>query len=73
MINDEYDIDEDSLDAFICKFDEEEPGRHPPVSVRRELLVEARNGCAICMIPLGSVCKLIYSQSKVMANVNMAP
>ena len=51
-INGEYDIDDESLDSFICGFDKEAPGRHPPVSVRRELLIEARFGCAICLVPI---------------------
>lgn len=47
-INEEYDIDEDKLDEFIKSFEAEEPGRHPPTAVCRELLVEARHRCAIC-------------------------
>lgn len=52
LISGEYDIDDISLDSFICRFDKEEPGRHPPVAVRRELLIEAHYGCAICSVPL---------------------
>jgi len=48
QINKQYDIDELDLDEFIDRFHQEEPGRHPPVKVRRELLVEARHSCAIC-------------------------
>ncbi len=48
FIGNEYDIDEESLDLFISRFHEEEPGRHPPVKVRRALLIEARHRCAIC-------------------------
>ena len=36
------------LDEFISAFEEEDPGRYPPVSIRRELLVEAKHSCAIC-------------------------
>lgn len=48
VINDDFDIDDVSLDEFITKFHEEEPGRHPPTAVRRTLLVEALHRCAIC-------------------------
>jgi len=44
----DYDIPEDCLDNFIAAFEREEPGRHPPVSVRRALLCEANHRCAIC-------------------------
>ena len=47
--NQEYDITEQDLDAFIAECELKQPGRHPPVSVRRELLVEARHRCAICL------------------------
>ena len=47
--NGEYDITDCDLDAFIAEFEQKEPGRHPPVSVRRQLLVEARHRCAICL------------------------
>ncbi len=43
-----YDIDEINLDAFIEAFHQEEPGRYPPIRVRRILLVEANHRCAIC-------------------------
>ena len=46
-----YDIDENDLDVFIAAFEDEEPGRHPPVGVRRTLLVEASHRCAICGDP----------------------
>lgn len=48
LISDEYDIDDAKLDEFIKAFDKEQPGRHPPTAVCRELLVEARHRCAIC-------------------------
>jgi hypothetical protein len=41
-------IDDARVDEFLRLLDAEEPGRHPPVSVRRELLVEAKHACAIC-------------------------
>jgi len=44
----DFDVDEADLDAFIREWDGVEPGRHPPVAVRRELLVEAGHRCAIC-------------------------
>ena len=44
----DYDITEESLDQFISRFHEEEPGKHPPVAVRRELLVESGHRCAVC-------------------------
>lgn len=43
-----YDIAQDDLDAFIAAFETEEPGRHPPVSVRRTLLIESGYKCSIC-------------------------
>ena len=46
------DVSERQLNAFIRKFEKEEPGRHPPVEVRRELLVEANHLCGICRKPL---------------------
>ena len=48
LVGNSYDIDEADLDKFIFEFEAEEPGRHPPVSVCRELLVEAKHSCAIC-------------------------
>ncbi|MBV9868748.1 MAG: HNH endonuclease [Abitibacteriaceae bacterium] len=48
LINEEYDIDQQELDNFIRCFDEEEPGRHPPTDICRDLLIEARHRCAIC-------------------------
>lgn len=41
-------IPEEALDAFIDQFENAEPGRHPPVHVRRSLLVEANHQCGIC-------------------------
>lgn len=43
-----YDVSEAKLNVFISRFEKEEPGRHPPVAVRRDLLVEARHKCAVC-------------------------
>jgi len=47
-IGDDYSIEEEQLDAYIAQFEAEQPGRHPPTAVRRELLVEAKHKCAIC-------------------------
>lgn len=41
-------IAESDLESFILEFENEEPGRHPPVSVRRTLLVESGHQCGIC-------------------------
>jgi hypothetical protein len=46
----DYDITEESLDQFIERFHGEQPGKHPPVAVRRELLVESGHRCAVCGI-----------------------
>ena len=46
----QYDITETALDEFIARFEAEQPGRHPPTSVRRTLLVETRHKCAICRL-----------------------
>jgi hypothetical protein len=48
QIGNDYDIAESDLDNFIDAFEKEEPGRHPPVSVLRELRIEADDRCAIC-------------------------
>ncbi len=48
VINGEHHISDAQLQKFIDAFEAEEPGRHPPVHVRRELLVEAGHLCAIC-------------------------
>lgn len=42
------DVSEDDLNAFIRCLEKSEPGRHPPVSVRRELLIDAGYKCSIC-------------------------
>lgn len=47
-IGDTYEIVEDHLDAFVAAFEREQPGRHPPVQVRRKLLVESGHRCTIC-------------------------
>jgi len=41
-------ISDDELDEFIKAFESEQPGRHPPVAVRRELRTEACHKCGIC-------------------------
>lgn len=43
-----YDISQQALDEFIGAFENEEPGRHPPVAVRRSLLIESGYKCAVC-------------------------
>ena len=47
----DYDISDDELDQFINQCEANEPGRHPPLSVRRSLLVEANHRCGICREP----------------------
>ena len=44
----DFDIKEEDVDSFLNFFESEEPGRNPPVAVRRKLLIEARFKCAIC-------------------------
>ncbi|MBX7174390.1 MAG: HNH endonuclease [Pyrinomonadaceae bacterium] len=48
LINKEIEVEESDLDEYINAFHNEEPGRHPPAAVRRELLVDANHLCAIC-------------------------
>lgn len=43
-----YDVSEDQLSAFLNELEAHEPGRHPPVAVRRALLIEAGFRCAAC-------------------------
>lgn len=43
-----YDVSEDQLSAFVDELEVHEPGRHPPVAVRRALLIEAGFRCAAC-------------------------
>jgi hypothetical protein len=44
----DYDIREEDVDALLAAFEKEDPGRNPPVAVRRELLVESGYQCSIC-------------------------
>lgn len=44
------DVTETDLDAFIRYFENDEPGRHPPVAIRRDLLIEAGYRCAVCRL-----------------------
>jgi hypothetical protein len=44
----DYDITEEAVDTLLAAFEKEEPSRHPPVSVRRALLIESRYKCAVC-------------------------
>lgn len=43
-----WELSDDQLQVFVGAFEAEEPGRHPPIRVRRELRTEARHQCAIC-------------------------
>lgn len=45
---DGYEISDRQFDAWISAFEAEQPGRKPPVAVRRELRVESRHKCGIC-------------------------
>src|ERR1017187_6787385 len=42
----DYDIREEDVDALLAAFEKKNPGRNPPVSVRRELLVESGYQCS---------------------------
>ncbi|WP_437597529.1 HNH endonuclease [Sorangium sp. So ce590] len=44
-----FDIAQEHLEAFIATFEQEEPGRHPPIGVRRALLLESGYKCAVCL------------------------
>lgn len=44
-----YDVTNEDLDAYLAAFEVEEPGRHPPVAVRRKLLIESGYKCAVCI------------------------
>jgi hypothetical protein len=44
----DFDIDDEALDDFLLTFDAAEPGRFPPVAVRRQLFIEAREQCCFC-------------------------
>lgn len=47
-INTCYEIDEAALDSFIDCFEQEEPGRKPPVKIMRQLRIEAGHRCPVC-------------------------
>jgi hypothetical protein len=47
-IGSQYSVSDEDLNAFIGGFEADEPGRHPPADVRRELLTEAKHHCGIC-------------------------
>ncbi len=55
MSDGEYMVEDADLDAYIKRFEDEEPGRNPPVAVRRTLLVEANHRCAICRQPVARI------------------
>jgi|ERR1035437_1692830 hypothetical protein len=44
----DYDVREEDVDVFLAAFEADDPGRYPPISVRRELLLESGFKCAIC-------------------------
>src|SRR5258707_14267921 len=44
----DYDVKEEDVDSFLAAFEADEPGRFPPVAVRRELRIESGFQCAIC-------------------------
>lgn len=44
----DYDIREEDVNDLLATFENDDPGRYPPVSVRRELLVESGYQCSIC-------------------------
>jgi hypothetical protein len=44
----DYDIREEDIDSFLAAFEAEDPGRYPPVAIRRKLLIESGFQCAIC-------------------------
>lgn len=47
-VKDRIVISDEDLDDFQKAFDDEEPGRNPPVAVMRKLRVEAGHKCGIC-------------------------
>ncbi|MCL4262237.1 MAG: HNH endonuclease [Anaerolineae bacterium] len=49
-LNGDYDISDESVDAFIEAFFSHEPNRKIPVVTRRVLLIEAKYRCANCLV-----------------------
>jgi hypothetical protein len=47
-LGNDFDITDEELQAFVGVFEAAEPGRHPPVAIRRQLFIEARELCCIC-------------------------
>jgi len=47
-----FEISDAELQEFLDAFESEQPGRHPPVLVRRELRTEAQHKCGICRADL---------------------
>jgi len=41
-------ITEEDLEQFVSELEKNEPGRHPPIAVRRELRTEAGHRCGVC-------------------------
>lgn len=44
----DFEIEDGDLDRFIKAFEIVEPGRHPPVGIRRQLRQDAREMCCVC-------------------------
>src|SRR6266446_966878 len=44
----DFDILDGDVEKFLAQFEAEEPGRYPPVAVRRALLIESGYQCAVC-------------------------
>jgi len=61
-----YELTDADLQTFIDGFEAAEPGRHPPVSVRRQLRTEANHRCGICRsdLPLQFHHMLAWSELK---------
>ena len=44
----DYEISEQALNEFIKKMEKAQPGRYPPLHVRRQLLIESGYKCSVC-------------------------
>jgi len=51
-VGDTNSISDEQIDTFIAAFEAEDPGRNPPIAVRRALLTEANHRCGICRRPV---------------------
>lgn len=47
-----FEISDEDLQTFVGAFEAVEPGRHPPIDVRRSLRTEAQHKCGICKADL---------------------